>query len=263
MADRSLLGIGAVVERLRPDFPDVSISKIRFLESEGLVTPTRTPSGYRKYAPADVERLRFVLTAQRDRFWPLKVIRDRLEALDRGLVPDDDGRPVVPGAAAVTATGGSPAKGEQPPAAPRRPLRLTPAELREAAGIGADTYRELVSYGLLPGTAGVEHDEHALEVARSAGALVAAGIEVRHLRSFRTAAEREAGLVEHVLGRRGLRGRAAVDDGVDDAATAEQVAQDCLDLHVALLRRELAWLPVHDDPRAGGAVPGPGDTVER
>ncbi|GAB3116931.1 MerR family transcriptional regulator [Janibacter alkaliphilus] len=226
--DRDLIGIGAVLERLQPDFPDVTISKIRFLESEGLITPARARSGYRRYGPADLERLRFVLTAQRDRFWPLKVIRERLEAMDRGLVPDDDGQPVVPAAA-------DPAPAV---AAPLAPLRLTAAELCRSAGIDEDTYRELVSYGLVDGTA-EHHDAATLEVARAAGALVGAGIEVRHLRAFRTAAEREIGLVEHVLGTRGLRGREARADGVDDGAAAETVAQECLDLHLALLRREL------------------------
>ena len=94
----SFLTVGAVVRALTPDFPDVTISKVRFLESEGLVTPTRTASGYRQFSPDDVERLRYVLRAQRDLFWPLKVIKDNLEAIDRGLTPGDaaDGRPQPP-----------------------------------------------------------------------------------------------------------------------------------------------------------------------
>ena len=81
------LTVGAVVRTLAEEFPDVTISKVRFLEAEGLVTPTRTPSGYRQFTPADVERLRYVLRAQRDLFWPLRVIKDNLEAIDRGLTP--------------------------------------------------------------------------------------------------------------------------------------------------------------------------------
>ena len=81
------LSIGAVLARLKPEFPDVSVSKIRFLESEGLVTPDRTPSGYRQFSAADVERLRYVLAAQRDHYLPLKVIKDQLDAIDRGLEP--------------------------------------------------------------------------------------------------------------------------------------------------------------------------------
>ena len=94
--------IGAVLAALKPDFPDVSISKLRFLEAEGLVTPARTGSGsYRSYTTEDLDRLRYVLTAQRDHFWPLKVIREALDALDRGLTPDSDsgpgqGRPRAP-----------------------------------------------------------------------------------------------------------------------------------------------------------------------
>jgi DNA-binding transcriptional MerR regulator len=86
------MSIGAVLKRLQPEFPDLTISKIRYLESEGLVCPQRRESGLRRFAEEDLERLRFVLSAQRDRFWPLKVIKDQLDRLDRGLEPD---RPVV------------------------------------------------------------------------------------------------------------------------------------------------------------------------
>ena len=82
------LSIGAVLAKLKPEFDDVSISKIRFLESEGLVTPQRTAAGYRQFTHADVDRLRYVLAAQRDRYMPLKVIKDQLDAIDRGLEPD-------------------------------------------------------------------------------------------------------------------------------------------------------------------------------
>jgi len=92
------LTIGAVLKGLREEFPDVSISKIRFLESEGLISPDRSPSGYRHYRPGDVERLRYILRAQREHFWPLKVIREALDALDRGLTPpmQESGRPGPP-----------------------------------------------------------------------------------------------------------------------------------------------------------------------
>ena len=111
--------IGAVLARLQPDFPDVSISKIRFLETEGLITPSRTGSGYRTFSEQDVERLHYILSAQRDRFWPLKVIRDALDALDRGL------QPTGPDDAA-----------SRPPSRPRsstrvcRPRRTSPARPR-------------------------------------------------------------------------------------------------------------------------------------
>src|SRR6476661_11189080 len=139
--------IGAVLAALKQDFPEVTISKIRFLEAEGLVTPARTGSGYRTYAGQDVERLRYILTAQRDHFWPLKVIAAALDAMDRGLTaqPTDSGMPrptvpspavdpEVPSAAALTSAGS---------------LRLTRAELATSSGLDADTVDALENYGLL------------------------------------------------------------------------------------------------------------------
>ena len=230
------LGIGALIARLQGEFPDVTISKVRYLESEGLVSPERTASGYRKYSEDDVDRLRFVLTAQRDRFWPLKVIRERLDAHDRGLDVADDGAVVAPssdgGDSQPTTTG------RLAPADRGRPLRLTAIELQHAADIDTGTFRELVAYGLLPKQR--DHfDRSDLEVARACGALVAAGIDVRHLRPFKSAAEREVGLAEHVLGQQTLRGRAADAVGLDDETVRRQVVEDCLELHVALVRRGL------------------------
>ena len=94
---RAYLSIGEVLGKLRSDFPDVTISKIRFLESEGLIEPQRTPSGYRKFTSVDLERLRYVLLAQRDQYLPLKVIKDNLDALDRGLEPSSsvNGAPIA------------------------------------------------------------------------------------------------------------------------------------------------------------------------
>lgn len=226
------IGIGALIAQLEGDFPDVTISKVRYLEAEGLISPSRTTSGYRKFSRADVARLRFVLAAQRDRFWPLKVIRERLDAMDRGLSVDDDG--------AVAAPPGPAQSGVRldPPPARSRPLRLTAVELQEAADIDTATFRELISYGLLPKSS--EYYDHAdLEVARASGALVAVGIDVRHLRPFKSAAERDLGLAEHVLGQQALRGRAAGDEGLDDDTVTRRVVEDCLDLHMALVRRGL------------------------
>ena len=232
------VGIGAVIEQLAEDFPEVTISKVRFLESEGLVSPARTASGYRKFSPDDIERLRFVLTAQRDRYWPLKVIRERLDAADRGLTFSEDGVPTPQGEEEATVDGDR----LDLDAVTGRPLRLTPIELQQAADIDTATFRELVSYGLLP-----KHQEHFdegdLGVARAAGALVGAGIDVRHLRPFKSAAERELGLADHVLGQQALRGREAGDEGLDDATVARRVIEDCLELHVALLRRGLHAAP--------------------
>jgi len=124
---RAQLSIGEVLTRLRPEFPDVTISKIRFLETEGLVEPQRTPSGYRKFSTADLQRLRYVLAAQRDRYLPLKVIREHLEAIDRGLEPPElpGGEPRVP----VALVGGEGYPGAETFARDPSDLRLSRAEL--------------------------------------------------------------------------------------------------------------------------------------
>jgi DNA-binding transcriptional MerR regulator len=202
------LTIGAVLGALRDDFPDVTISKIRFLEAEGLVSPQRTPSGYRKFSRADVDRLRYVLTAQRDHYLPLRVIKEHLDALDRGLP--------VPGAAspaAAPATAPSPREAAAAPPSPREAApevaspgeaspeegALDPADFARAAGLEAGQLADCVQFGLLvPGPDG-RHPAADLPIARAAAGLARHGIEPRHLRVFRTGAEREAGLVEQLV----------------------------------------------------------------
>lgn len=182
------LSIGAVLGRLREDFPDVTISKIRFLEAEGLVTPARTASGYRQFSDADVERLRFVLAAQRDHYLPLKVIREQLEAAAEGTE-----RPRV--LRAVPADGLPTADDfvEQPV------RRMTREELLADADIEDSVLAELEDYGLVrPGEAGL-YDSVSARIAATAKALAAFGIEPRHLRGFRAAADREVGLVEQIV----------------------------------------------------------------
>lgn len=229
--------IGAVLAGLQEQFPDLTISKIRFLEAEGLLTPQRTASGYRLYADADLERLRYILTAQRDWFWPLKVIRDALDALDRGLTPAEDvpsARPVVP----------APAPDADLPSvdflSAGSTLRLTDRELREAAGLSADLLASLVTYGLVKPRPDGHYDQAALAVAQAAAALAGHGVEARHLRQFRTAAEREVGLVEQLLGPLAARDkRAGAQGGQDSAAMAAQILRQCLALHAALVKAEL------------------------
>lgn len=239
--------IGAVVRELAPEFPDLTISKLRFLETEGLVTPQRLPSGYRRYRRADVARLRYVLTAQRDRFWPLKVIREALDALDRGLAPAGEAAAVPgpatdPGPGDLTRVVGTPGRPVVPVAAPDpelpepdalgpgRALRLTDAELCEASGLTPDALTALTGYGLLRAGRDGHWDEPALAVATAAARLAAVGIEPRHLRPFRTAADREVALV-----------RQAVRPG--DEAEVRRVLQQCLALHVALVRAGAAAPP--------------------
>ncbi|WP_448639519.1 transcriptional regulator FtsR [Geodermatophilus sp. URMC 63] len=190
------LTIGAVLAALRDDFPDVTISKIRYLESEDLVHPQRTPSGYRKFSRADVDRLRYVLTAQRDHYLPLRVIKEHLDALDRGLPVPGTG-PALP-----------PAAEERPPAGPDPAEReaavdvvppLTPEEFARAAGMAPEQLADCVQFGLLVPDADGRHPVGDLPIAQAAAGLARHGFEPRHLRAFRTGAEREAGLVEQLV----------------------------------------------------------------
>ena len=167
---RALVGIGQVLGELREEFPDISPSKIRFLEAEGLIAPERASSGYRRFAVADIERLRFILTAQRDEYLPLRVIKERLDALS------GDGHGPAGAAPAVA---------------------LTRSELLEAAGADEELLAELEDYGLVrhARTYGTE----AFTVVRSAVAVREYGIQPRHLRAVKAAADREISLVEQVV----------------------------------------------------------------
>jgi DNA-binding transcriptional MerR regulator len=218
------MSIGQVLESLRGDFPDVSISKIRFLESEGLVEPQRAPSGYRRFTLHDVERLRYVLAAQRDHYLPLKVIREHLDALDRGLQPAAPlGRPGVPREV-----------GDTPDLTPDPDVRLTRAELVEESGADERLVAALEGHGIVQGSASGHFDADALAIARVCAELAGYGLEPRHLRPFRTAADREIGLVEQMVGPllrlRGSEGRSRAEE------TAREVAALSVRLHTALVR---------------------------
>jgi len=172
--------IGQVLGALRGDFPDVTISKIRYLESEELVHPQRTPSGYRKFSAADIARLRYVLAAQRDQYLPLRVIKEHLDALDRGEE--------LPGGA-----GGAPAD------EPVRTAPLPAAEFAAAAGLTEAQLADCVQFGLVTPDGQGRHRPTDLPVARAAAGLARHGIEPRHLRVYRTGAEREAALLEQLV----------------------------------------------------------------
>ncbi|MDQ1538084.1 MAG: hypothetical protein QOE58_2477 [Actinomycetota bacterium] len=230
------LTIGAVLAALAPDFPDITISKIRFLEAEGLLTPERTGSGYRTFSPADLERLRYILAAQRDRFWPLKVIREALDKLERGLepAPDDSAssRPQVPLAV------GDPSLPTAFDLRRKSDLRLTDDELREAAGLDPSTFEALSTYGLLRPDSSGHYGASAVAVARAAGALAAYGIEPRHLRPFRTAADREIGLVQQVV--TPMRGRNRGTGAAEHRDPTPEILAECIALHTALVKAGLA-----------------------
>ncbi|TDD55711.1 MerR family transcriptional regulator [Kribbella antibiotica] len=215
---RPELSIGEVLQLLQAEFSDVTISKIRFLEAEGLVTPARTASGYRKFAAADVERLRYVLTAQRDQYLPLKVIKEHLGALDRGLRPAAGGPPIAP-----STTDAGPAADDF--GATGTDLSLTKAELCAAAGVSTALLAELESHGLIVAD-GKHYGGDAIVVAQVAAELSAYGIEPRHLRPFRTAADREVGLIEQVTGPR-------------RTDQTQELAALTVRLHTALVRSRL------------------------
>jgi len=235
-ASRSRMSIGEVLSLLRTDFPEISISKIRFLEAEGLIEPERTPSGYRKFSHRDVERLRYVLTSQREHYLPLKVIKEHLDAIDRGLEP-----PAVTGTGpqvprVVLAGDGYPSPDAF--AADTSDLRVSRAELLSAAGIEEGFLEQLESFGLVKTRPGTSHyDGDALVVAKTAGELAAFGVEPRHLRAFKTAADREVGLVEQVVSPM-RRGR---DAGAKARAedTIAQMAALSVRLHATLVKSGL------------------------
>jgi DNA-binding transcriptional MerR regulator len=209
---RGQFGIGEVLAQLRPEFPDISTSKIRFLEAEGLIEPARSHSGYRRFSAADIERLRDILTMQRDSYLPLRVIRERLA-------------PGVP--ADRAADGGS----------ERAPADMSRRQLLEAAGIGDAELTELEDYGLIR-RVGRQYGPDALAVARTVAALRQYGVQARHLRAVRAAADREANLIEQVVAPQ-LRQRGT---GARDAAarTAWQIADLILRLHATLVESALA-----------------------
>jgi DNA-binding transcriptional MerR regulator len=226
---RAYLSIGEVLAKLRGDFPDVTISKIRFLESEGLIDPQRTPSGYRKFTSVDLERLRYVLLAQRDQYLPLKVIKENLDALDRGLEPSPGSTPKPRMVALDTAIAPS-------SFAEQSELRLSRQELLETSGISDEQLTELESYGLIE-IKGRYFDGDALMIAKVVSELSIFGIEGRHLRAFKSAADREVGLVEQVITPL-LRQK-----NTESKARAEEVSREIASLsvrlHAALVRAGL------------------------
>jgi DNA-binding transcriptional MerR regulator len=178
------MSIGEVLDRLRAEFPEVTISKLRFLEAEGLVEPQRTAAGYRKYAVADLARLRFVLAAQRDHYLPLRVIREQLAALDRGEPAERVARP--------------PLQPVDAPAAQPEPALMSRTELVDRSGANETMLTELEEHGLIRSRGG-RFDGDALTVAAVAVQLAGYGLQARHLRGYRAAADREVGLLTQLV----------------------------------------------------------------
>jgi DNA-binding transcriptional MerR regulator len=296
VGDRAHLSIGEVLSLLREEFPDVTISKIRFLESQGLLDPERTPSGYRKFYEDDVERLRWILRQQREHFLPLKVIKGRLsdtgsetdvdDPLEPSTVPAErdaapgvapgpeesgadwparsdgtgttslppsvaapaSGSPALPlsgagqAAAAPSAAMTTPATGPATAlsARPAGAVNLTLEELAAATGLGDEQVRDLTRYGLLIGRdlgGTVYFDDDALAVAQLAAGFARHGVEARHLRMYKNAADRETGVFEQVVmplfKQRNPRARQQA------MGTLEELSRLGADLRDALLRAAL------------------------
>ena len=198
---RAYFGIGEVIAQLRAEFPDISVSKIRFLEAEGLIQPARSPSGYRKFGPADVDRLRYILTAQRDLYLPLRVIKDQLES-------------------------------DQPAAGP-----MSRREVLDTTGIDERELAELEEFGLVR-RSGRQYPPEAVEAVQAIMALGRYGVQPRHLRVLRASVERETALIEQVVApvlrqrSPGARERAAT--------SAREIASLVLTVHAALIEMTLA-----------------------
>jgi len=176
------MSIGEVLAHLRTEFPDTTISKLRFLEAEGLVDPQRTPAGYRKYSWDDVNRLRFVLTAQRDQYLPLRVIREQLDSHE--LEP-----PQRPALVAVGAE----------KAADPADTRVPRDELIARTGVAGELLTELEKMGLVTSRPPGWYDGDAVVVVEAVVGLARYGLELRHLRAFRAGADREVGLFAQLL----------------------------------------------------------------
>lgn len=242
-SSRARLSIGEVLGELRGDFPGLNISKIRFLEAEGLIEPERTPSGYRKFSHQDVERLRYVLTCQREHYLPLKVIREHLDAIDRGLEPPALNGSTGPQVPRVVLDGdGYPAPESFGSPGEAGTLRLSRNELLTSAQIEDSLLEQLETYGLVhprPGSAhrSAPYDGDALVIAKTAGELAAFGLEPRHLRAFKTAADREIGLVEQVVSPMQRSRDAAAAARAEEAIA--QMAALSVRLHATLVKAAL------------------------
>ena len=225
------LNIGEVLSELKDEFPRVTASKIRFLEDKGLIIPQRTSAGYRKYSSSDVRRLRFILSVQRDQYLPLKVIKDHLDAVDRGEAPE-----ALPG--------GAPAapqlvNSDMAEAVERKTRLVSLSELQGLSGASDELVDELLKFGLVEAQGGL-FDSNCIKVTKSAVLLASHGVEPRHLRQFRTAADREFSLIETIVGNE-MR-KPEVSARARAAEEAQEISRQCLEIHEALVQRAISQL---------------------
>ncbi len=219
MPDSRALSIGEVINLLRDDFPDVSVSKIRFLESQGLIDPGRSPSGYRQFDPDDIARLRFILQQQRDHFLPLKVIKSKLTLWERGEETSSVGE--------STSTPLGEAGEPLDRSALLKRSGLTDQELSQLIDVGL--IRPIPDSTVFPPEAGI--------VGTEAKRLMEHGLEARHLRSIRLSVERESDLMVQLVT------PLLKSSNSESKARAKDVLESCSDsvgaMHRALLAAEL------------------------
>ena len=229
------MSIGAVLDLLRPDFPDVTISKIRFLEAEGLVTPQRTASGYRRFTAYDCARLRFILTAQRDQYLPLKVIKAQLDAQPDGELPETGSPYGVPRLVADAGAGHPDLSASA--VAPGQ-VRLSREDVLGQSGADTADAEELLSAlvkaGVISTGPGGLFDEHAVVILQCARALAEYGVEPRHLRAFRSAADRQSDLIAQIAGPLVKADKAGARHRADELA--REVAALAITLHTSLIK---------------------------
>jgi DNA-binding transcriptional MerR regulator len=249
MPGRAYLSIGEVLAALKPEFQDVTVSKIRFLESEGLITPTRTASGYRTFYPKDLERLRTILKMQRESFLPLKVIRERLAQLDAGTITTEQATapapititpaPAVAEPVARTNGAGAP-EPEEDLSAPSQTVHLTESDLAGAAGLDLSQVQALKEFGVICEhrlNGGTYFDGDDLAVGELARDFLKLGIEPRHMKQLRRFAEQEAEMYTTLVGP-GIKNRRAEARG-QAADTLSELATLSRRLRQAYVRQRI------------------------
>ncbi len=250
-APARLRSIGEVIAQLRPEFADLSSSKLRFLESEGLVTPARLPNGYRKYTDAHVARLRVVLTLQRDQYLPLRVIKEKLAQYDAG---QDVLSPQTPATGTVDVRDAAEGSAAEPEAVATFEQRMDELadlafegsprtqtygreEFLAKSGLSRAALAEIEDARLIAPTASGRYDEDSLRVARVAARLAERGVQVRHIKPTRHTVDREIGHLETLLAtqrKRMLSGDASDQQSLSEAQ--REIAGGLLALHAVLLR---------------------------
>lgn len=233
------MSIGAVLDLLRPDFPDITISKIRFLETEGLVTPQRAASGYRRFTAYDLARLRFILTAQRDHYLPLKVIRAQLDEQPDGELPAMRSAYGAPRLVSVSGNRGEQAGagaelGADTGGTTSARAWLSRHDLLERSNVDDELLTALLKAGVITTGPSGFFDEHTIVILQCAKSLSQYGVEPRHLRAFRSAADRQSDLITQIAGPIVKAGKADARDRADELA--REVAALAITLHTSLLK---------------------------